>query len=158
MSWISPIVDRVSTDISGLATSADNIRENKVKTFQPLNIGEEITLKKGMLTIDTLNRIENNQQELKSILNSCGYGNINIMSNSWSNSDILYKEDWQQILINDEILRTSFFAYSTTPQTSNEKLNYTNLNAVEQILKDLHDMASSMINNYRLCNTFKCGE
>ena len=60
------IFDRTQNDVD----TAILLRDTKVKKFETLTESEIATLEKGTLTINTLNRIENKQEEfVKTILN-----------------------------------------------------------------------------------------
>ena len=159
MSWTLPIIDRTQEDVN----SAKSIRAEKLQNgvdFDDLTSAEKDAVIRGFIYDDTINRIENNQQELKTLLNNAGYWGIPITNKTdWDwETDIFRAEDWRRILQNENILKAAFYVYQDTPQTPNETLYYTNLNAVEKILADLKAMIASMTGYYRECNTFYCGE
>ena len=58
------IFDRTQNDVD----TAILIRSEKVQNFETLTESEIATLEKGTLTINTLNRIENKQSELKNLV------------------------------------------------------------------------------------------
>ena len=55
------IFDRTQNDVD----TAILLRDTKVKNFETLTESEIATLEKGMLTINTLNRIETKQRRIK---------------------------------------------------------------------------------------------
>lgn len=156
MSWLQPVTDRTQADVD----NAKAIRANKIQTGGTPTSAEYATLDKGSITHETLNRIENNQAYLKSLLNEAGYWGISTQNRAtaWITGDILRAEDWQRILNNETALKTAYFIYTDTPQTPNTLLTYGNLNSVEKILDDLEHMINAMEQTYRYCGTFICGE
>lgn len=148
------IYDRTLADVE----EARRIRETKVKNFETLSQSEIIALERGFLTNETLNRIENKQTELKNKLQNAGYWNNEIENSIWTEDDYFFLEDWQRVLHNQNILKNSYYVYEDTPQTPTEKINYTNLNAIEKLLVDIEAIIDEMKAQYRKCGTFQCGE
>lgn len=157
------IFNRTQNDV----TNAISIRNNKIKldpiTKQPIDTTpltdiEKVILSKGFMTIETLNRIENKQTELKTGFNNIGYYNISIQTKQWEKGDIFHKSDFQRILNNENILKNALFIYQNTPDTPNISFYYEDINSIEKILYDLENMIDTVKNNYRECGTFHCGE
>jgi hypothetical protein len=148
------IFDRTKYDVE----NAIIIREEKVKKFQELTDDDIIILEKGFLTINTLNRIEEKQKELKNIFEKSFYFVDEIENKKWNYEDIFKKEDWQRILHNCDILKKSYFVYSSTPKIPDEKFTkYQNINDLEKTLYDLNVMIEDVKSNYRECGAFECG-
>lgn len=148
------IYDRTAADVE----LAKSIRSNKVQNSISLTDEDVTALERGTLTINTLNRIEEKQAELKTLINNEGYYNINISNKFWSYNDIFAAEDLKRIINNDNILKNAFFVYLSTPQTPNAKYDYEVLNAIEEILYDLDVMINDVKSNYKECGAFECGE
>lgn len=148
------IYDRTLADVK----KAQRIRETKVKNFETLSQSDITALERGFLTNETLNRIENKQTELKNKLQNAGYWNNEIENSIWTEDDYFILEDWQRVLHNQNILKNSYYVYADTSQTPTEKINYTNLNAIEKLLVDIDEIIDKMKAQYRKCGTFKCGE
>lgn len=148
------ITNRTAQDVE----NAKIIRDTKVKAFEILTQEEIDTLERGTITKNTLNRIENKQAELKELLNEAGYRGTPIVNRTWDSEDWQYREEWQRVLNNLNVLKQSYFIYTATPATPDTKLDYINLNAVEKILNDLQNMINAMKAEYRYCGTFNCGE
>lgn len=149
------IFDRMQNDVD----EAMKIREKKVKTFQTLTKDEKNTLERGMLTINTLNRIEDKQASLVQKFNEMGYWNINIKTKSdWTYSDIFTEDDFKRIISNEDVLENAFFVYSSTPNMPEISFHYDGVNALEKILYDLDMMAQYVEDNYRVCGDCECGE
>ncbi len=149
------IVDRTQDDID----NAISIRDNLVKKFQQLTNEQRETLERGMMTCNTLNRIEQKQEEFKNLINPMGYWNTNITHKTdWTVEDIFSNADYQRIIDNENVLRKAFFTFSDTPETPLISFHYDDLNALEKILVDLDVMINDVKSNYRQCGTFTCGE
>jgi hypothetical protein len=158
------IFDRTQNDVD----TAIRLINEKVKfdpvTMQPINPEaltetEIVTLEKGTLTINTLNRIENKQEELKNLFNDMGYWNTPITNKVWDFSGIFKGEDFDRILKNLEMLKNAFFVYKNTPNIpDNNYRKYQTINDVEKILYDLDVMINDVKSHYRECGNFECGE
>lgn len=149
------IFDRTKTDID----NAKKIRNEKVKLFKDLTEDDITTLERGMLTINTLNRIEQKQAELKNLFNDMGYWNTPIESeNDWTYTDIFTEADFRRIIDNENILRNAFFTYKNTPNTPDISFHYEDINSLEKILVDLDVMINDVKSNYHECGNFECGE
>ena len=148
------IFDRTQNDVD----AAIILRREKVQKFQALAESEIATLEKGMLTINTLNRIETKQEELKNLFNEIGYWNTPITNKTWGENDIFNVDEFQRILNNTNILRQAFFVYKATPNTPPVSYHYKDINALEKILYDLDVMINDVKSNYRECGTFESGE
>lgn len=157
------IFDRTQNDVD----TAIRLRNEKVKfdpiTMQPIN-PEELTeseiaiLEKGTITINTLNRIENKQEELKNLFNDMGYWNTPTTNKVWGENDIFNVDEFQRILDNTNVLRDAFFVYKATPNTPPISYHYNDINALEKILYDLDVMINDVKSNYRECGNFESGE
>lgn len=149
------IFDRTQEDVD----KAVSIRENKIKKFLPLDSSDIDSLERGMMTINTLNRIESKQEELKSLLNDMGYWNIPIINKAWKRIDIFNVDDFQRIIDNTNILRDAFFTYRETPNTPPISYHFNDINSLEKIHYDLDvdRMIKDVKSLYKKCGTFKCG-
>ena len=151
------IFDRTQNDVD----TAILLRDTKVKNFEELTESEIATLEKGTITINTLNRIENKQEELKNLFNDIGYWNTPITNKQWTENDIFDnngERDFQRILDNTNILRQAFFVYKDTPNTPPVSYHWQDINSLEKILYDLDVMINDVKSDYRQCGTFECGE
>ena len=148
------IFDRTQNDVD----TAILLRDTKVKTFETLTESDIATLEKGMLTINTLNRIETKQEELKNLFNDMGYWNTPTTNKTWSENDIFNIDEFQRIIDNTNVLREAFFIYIDTPNTPPISYYWDDINALEKILYDLDVMINDVKSNYRECGTFESGE
>lgn len=132
-------------------------------TMQPINpeeltASEIATLEKGTMTYNTLNRIENKQEELKNLFNDMGYWNTPIANKVWGENDIFNVDEFRRIIDNTNVLREAFFVYKNTPNTPPISYHYNDINALEKILYDLDVMINDVKSHYRECGTFESGE
>ena len=148
------IFDRIQSDVD----TAIRLRDTKVKNFQELTESEIATLEKGTITYNTLNRIENKQEELKNLFNDMGYWNTPITNKEWGENDIFSADEFQRILNNTNILRQAFFVYNDTPNTPHISYHWQDINALEKILYDLDVMINDVKSHYIECGTFESGE
>lgn len=148
------ITNRTQYDVD----TAILIRNTKVKKFEALNESEIATLEKGTLTINTLNRIENKQEELKNLFNDMGYWNTPITNKGWNENDVFNADEFQRILDNTNLLRNAFFVYKETPNTPPISYYWQDINDLEKILVDLDVMINDVKSHYRECGTFESGE
>ena len=148
------IFDRTQNDVD----TAILLRDTKVKKFETLTESEIATLEKGMLTINTLNRIETKQEELKNLFNDMGYWNTPITNKTWGDNDIFNADEFQRIIDNTNVLRKAFFVYKATPNTPPISYYWDDINSLEKILYDLDVMINDVKSLYRECGAFESGE
>lgn len=148
------IFDRTQQDVD----LALYLRQNKVQKFQELTESDIEVLERGFMTANTLNRIEQKQVELKSILSQMGYWNVPIQNKTWDTAQIFNVEDFKRIIENLRILKEAFFTYKETPQNPRSRYHYENINAIEKILHDIEIMTNEIKSNYVFCGKFNCGE
>ena len=148
------IFDRTQNDVD----TAILIRNTKVKKFEELTENDINYLERGTLTINTLNRIESKQEELKNLFNDMGYWNTPITNKVWGEDDIFNVDDFQRIIDNTNVLRNAFFVYKDTPNTPPISYHYNDINALEKILYNLDVMINDVKSYYRECGTFESGE
>lgn len=148
------IFDRTQNDVD----TAISLRDTKVKAFEELTESEIATLEKGTMTYNTINRIENKQEELKNLFNDMGYWNTPITNKMWGETDIFNVDEFQRIIDNTNVLREAFFTYTYTPNTPPVSYYFEDINALEKILNDLDVMISNIKADYRFCGDFECGE
>jgi hypothetical protein len=148
------IFDRTQNDVD----TAIRLRNEKVQNFKTLTNEEISVLEKGTITYNTLNRIENKQEELKNLFNDMGYWNTPIKNKVWGENDIFNVDEFQRILNNTNVLRQAFFVYKNTPNTPPISYHYNDINALEKILYELDVMINDVKSHYRECGTFESGE
>ena len=149
------IFDRTQNDVD----AAIRLRAEKVQTFQELTESEIAILEKGMITVNTLNRIDDTTATIKGLINEMGYWNTPVKtSGEWASSHIFKKNHLQTLIDNINILRQAFFVYNDTPSTPPVSYHWEDINALEKILYDLDVMINDVKSNYKFCGDFECGE
>ena len=148
------IFDRKKSDVDNSKT----LILNKVQKNISLSNEEINTLEKGTLTINTLNRIENKQSELFSLLSDIGYYAPQIVTKTWTYDDLFTSDEFERIVKNTETLRNASLVYKSTPITPIADYYFENLNAIEKILYDIENMTSEIKSLFLECGTFQCGE
>lgn len=147
------IFDRTSADV----LAAKNIRADKVQKFIELTDEDIQVLERGMVTINTLNRIESKQAEIKTILNDMGYFNTPIVNKMWEYNDIFAEADLQRLVDNNASLRRAFYVLSDSPRDAIAKYHYIEFNALEKILVDISENIDFAKSQYRECGAIECG-
>ena len=148
------IFDRKKSDVDNSKT----LILNKVQKNISLSDEEINTLEKGTLTINTLNRIENKQSELFSLLSSIGYYAPQIVTKTWTYDDLFTSDEFERIVKNTETLRNASLIYKDTPITPIADYYFENLNAIEKILYYIENMTNEIKSLFLECGTFECGE
>ena len=148
------ITNRTQYDVD----TAILIRNTKVKKFEALTESDINYLERGTITINTLNRIESKQEELKNLFNDMGYWNTPITNKVWGENGIFNVDEFQRILDNTNVLRNAFFVYKSTPKTPPVSYHFEDINSLEKILYDLDVMINDVKSKYKRCGTFRCGE
>lgn len=133
------------------------IRDQKIKKFLPLTDEDIYILERGTVTVETINRIEEKQSELKSILNGMGYWNTPTENKTWNESMIFFAEDHERLVKNTLHLLNAFYIFDDTPKTLIAEYTYSAWNDLEKLLYDLGRMADVTQSNYRECGVAECG-
>lgn len=149
------IFDRTAADVE----EAIRIRKEKVQKMQDLTEEEINILERGTLTINTLNRIEEKQEELKNLFEQDFYFVDKIQHKKWNYEDYFKQSDFDRILFNLEMLCKAYFVYASTPNIPGGNYRkYQTINDAEKILNDLDVMISDVKSHYRECGMYTCGE
>jgi hypothetical protein len=148
------IFDRTQADVD----AAIEIRA-KLQRGEAITNEETEALERGTLTINTINRIEEKQAELKTVFDSLGYRNTDGIENrAWGYEDFFRQEDFDRILRNLEILKNAYFVLTNTTIIPNTNYRqYGTINALEHILNDMSFIVDDMISNFRICGETECG-
>lgn len=134
------------------------IREQKIKKGLALTEEDIYILERGMVTIGTLNRIEEKQDELKNFLNDMGYWNTPIANKVWDSSMVFNSGDLKRIFENSKVLRNAFFVLAETPSNPRASYEYNHWNSLEKILYDIETVVGAVKSNYSECGHIQCGE
>lgn len=157
------IFDRNQEDVNAaIRIINEKVRLNPVtmkpENAEPLTEAEIEILERGTITLNTINRIETKQDTLKRIFNKMGYWDIHITTKQWDGTQIFDKTELERLFENTQMLKKAFFVYNNTPALLTALYHWENINSLEKILYDLEYMANNVVNNYRECGNFECGE
>lgn len=147
------IFDRTASDVD----AAIKIRDEKVKSYQELTEEDIDILEKGFITLNTINRIEEKQSELKRLFNNMGYYGNKIVNKKWQEQDYFLKSDLERIVKNNNTLKKSYYVFSSTPVDAIPIARFEEFNKIEKMLYDLETMVNDMISKFKRCGTFNCG-
>lgn len=162
--WVTPITDRTADDVSNAVNNQANETDNK-----------------GAINYNDLNRIENNFKYLLDRLNAEGYyidhkfrnyaeteavvdGNNNVSNvtqiyTEWFEQNIPWKSEIDRIRDNiNNLLAKYLQGKNYTNILKTQYLDYKEANKLEDIELVTDETITEMKKQYRLCNTFKCGE
>lgn len=149
------IYNRTEADVE----NAKRIRAEKVQQGVDLTASEVEILERGTLTINTLNRIEEKQEELKNLFEEDFYFVDKITNKHWDYTDYFKQSDFDRILTNLEMLVKAYLVYTSTPAIPDGNYRkYETINDAEKILFDLDLMINDVKSHYRECGTIECGE
>lgn len=149
------IFDRTAEDIS----TALSIRAEKVQKGIELTESDITALERGTLTYNTLNRIENKQDEQQTRLNDMAYSVTLFGNKVWDATQIYSQAEFDRVLANLEKLKQAFYTLKETPAIPDSNYRrYDTINAVEKILNDIDVVIADIISHYRQCGDIVCGE
>jgi hypothetical protein len=137
------IFDRTQNDVD----TAIRLRNEKVKNFKTLTNEEISVLEKGTITINTLNRIENKQAELRDMLVQLGYSFFIIETKKWTENDIFDATEFERIINNLDKFKDAFSKMTTTPNTPDVSYYFQSINDIEKILFDLGFLVDNTMKN-----------
>lgn len=150
----SLIFDRTEADIE----QARSIINEKIKKFLATTEEEERIVERGVFLPSTVQRIEDCEKQLFVLIKELAYYGEEPDTKEWVLGDIFSEGDMSRIIENGELLRESFFTYSTTPTKAFPQYDYKNLNKIEKLLYDLFSIVEYIEENSKECDTFYSGE
>lgn len=149
MAWVKPVYDRTLADVT---FALQKIQEWKA------NGTTDTTDLKGCFNASDLLRIENNMRYLADELNSLYYRNDVATERNWSMSSLPNAANITRLINNVNKLWTAYFMPPNSPNLPTSLITYEQVNALEKNLYLIKNMMDSMINSFRECGTFECGE
>lgn len=147
------IYDRTAEDVN----NALIIRAEKIQKGIELTDDDKSILERGMITINTINRIESAKQYLFEALNGALYQTPPMTGGSWTYSDVFKLSDFNKILEDIKTLKNAFFAYDNTPEVPKARFYFENINDVEKNIHDMQEVYDGMVSRYKHCGNFNCG-
>jgi hypothetical protein len=146
------IFDRTQEDVD----TAIRLRNEKAKKFESLTDEEIISLERGTITTNTLNRIENKQIEIVELFSQLSI-NVEIENKNWEETQIFNRDEFRRILDNLNVLVKSFCVYSNTPNIPKISYHFEDINAIEKILFDLEELYNKALKSFLCCGIIYCG-
>ena len=159
MPWITPIYDRKQSDVDLLKTLKNKINQLYWESLTVLE-KENWFIGKGAIKYTDLNRIENNSLYLKEQLEQYGYLATVDVKLDWEMTDFLKLEDINRIKQNVINLIDGYYSLPWSPVISlvPTTLDFEQVNEIEKMLFDLDYILNNMIDGFRYCGTFVCGQ
>lgn len=158
MSWIEPIWQRTKADVDYATFLRDKIAN---QGWDALSEQEQTDWNNGPIAcLDywDLNRIEQNTQYLADLLYGYGYTCIISTKPDWVEGDIQTAGEMERIRQNVDKLIDAFHAQSVVlPGTLNYP-DHLKINDIENILRLMKEMIGRMVDGFRYCGTFHCGQ
>lgn len=142
MAFITPIVDRTAEDV--------------LYAMQNQNSTSNL---KGAWNISDVNRIIQNVNHLKTLLESEGYSITIIPQSNFVMADLPYVNSKIDILRNNVNAIVNAFHKLNNPSIRyGNILDYTDANTLELNLQITNNLLEGLISSYRYCGTFICGQ
>ena len=159
------IYDRTESDET--ASAAIRKSYQTLGNWSGLTDAERAQLERGMLTYNTLNRVESAVKTLAAALTSAGYPvevtpvlkGSKAEDREWQEGDIVRRAQWLTYLDNVQRLRDAYYTLAETGQLPKpgDKLGYVGANTIEKVLADIDLLIDCMKSSYRRCGTFRAG-
>lgn len=115
--------------------------------------------KKAYINVDDLNRLNKIITCLYDDLRTMGYRTFIETKEDWKITDWPTISLMAQMLKNIQNLILCFTVYDTTPMLPEtfDRIDYNGMNAVEQNLKDMHELTRNVKREYHYTGDFICG-
>lgn len=157
--WIEPVVNRTSSDVDTVKSLVQRILSDGWSTLmseeQSFFLGDMI----GTLNHFCLNRVENNTKVLYNYIRTLGFPTYNdSYKEDWNYDDLPVIDDFTRILNNIIHIIHSEYPISTSLPANLDMPDYTQINAVEEVLLELKAIYETIPKSYKYCGTFNCGQ
>lgn len=159
------IYDRTESDET--ASAAIRKSYQTLGNWSGLTDAEKAQLERGMLTYNTLNRVELAVKTLAAALTAAGYPveitpvlkGSKAEDREWQEGDIVRRAQWTTYIANVQALRDAYYTLAETGELPKpeDKLDYVSANNIEKILADIDLLIGCMKASYRRCGTFRAG-
>ena len=142
--WSEPIFDRTLADV-------EYAKQQLVHNLNNVDF-------KGCFNAKDILRIENNTRYLADALNNLCYRNDITTQSSWTVNSVPNVTNIVRIINNVSKLISAYYKPNNAPNLPTTLLTYEQVNALEKNLYLIKEMLEDMINSFRECGTFECGE
>ena len=148
MAWVTPIYDRMMSDVKFALQKIEEWRKSGATDTTDL---------KGCFNASDMNRIEQNIKYLSDELAKLYYF-ASVSIKTWDRSSMPTKADVDRIISNVNKIITSYYQTSDAPALPSTLLTITDVNSLEKNLYKIKMILDGMIFSFRECDTFYCGE
>lgn len=148
-SWIDPIFDRTQGDVDYAIAKIAEWKRNVTSTRPEL---------KGCFNVSDINRIEGNIQYVSDKLKELYYFHATNVTKVWDVTGIPTASDVARLVDKVSKILSGYFRTLAAPSLPSTLLRYTEVNALEENLYLIKQMLDNMIESFRECGTFECGE
>lgn len=150
------ITDRTQADV-------DRYLELKAKGLRGMTDAEKAeweTSLKGAYNYTDMNRVESAVEYVTNRLTEAGYIVIPVVKKDWNSTDKPTLDDLKRYMKNVSDIRAALATFETTPvaPSTERKLSFQMANAIEQILVDVDELISRMMNAYFYAGDLYSGE
>lgn len=146
--WMTPVVNRTQADVDYALSKLSEWKNNTYGDIEEL---------KGCLNVSDINRIENNIQYLSDKLSEYYYF-PHAVTKRWTESDLPDITDISRIIGNVEKIIEAFHQHTLAPDVPDSMVNFEQINSIEKNIALIRVVLTTMVNNFKQCGTFECGE
>lgn len=151
------ITDRTQSDVDRWKT----LRDKGWLRMSAAEQAEWLAEMKGRYDYRDLNRVEQAVAVVSDLIRELGYVHPRLtVKTDWTREDIPTREDWERYFGNVATLRKAITILHSTPgvPSMNDRLNYEQANALEQILVDIDDVATRIPKSWLYAGDIYLGE
>ncbi len=111
----------------------------------------------GYYNTTDLNRVGEAVQYLADLLNGYGYAATVDPKTNWAVGDIPRDSEMARYLGDVQSVKSAFYGTTPLPE-SMEHINFTDANNIEKLLEEIETYITRMVDGFRVCGTFHCGQ
>ena len=142
--WQEPIFDRTQDDVDYA----------KAQLSQKIN---NVDLK-GCLNASDLNRIESNIRYLADTLTELLYMVYVTTNTAWTITSLPSISHINRVISNVNMLWVKYYKPTGSVDLPDTLLSFEDINAIEKNIHLLKEMLDEMVESFKICGTFNCGE
>ncbi len=159
MTWIEPVTTRTVFDVEAVKSLKERIYtvgwDGLSEAEQLEFLGDMI----GTLNHITLNRIEGNTDFLAGLIRELGFVVQELLcKTNWNRASLPVRSDLQRLVDNVTVLCDSFYPMQTSLPESMNTPDFDKMNAIEEVLAELKAAADLIMQSWKYCGTFACGQ
>ena len=149
MAWIEPIFDRTQADVDYAIA--------KIAEWKKTGASAQGELK-GCFNVSDINRIEGNLKYLSDELKALYYFHTLTTYKTWTDTGIPTTADVTRLLNKMSRIIIGYFPIIAATPLPSTLLKYTEVNALEENIYLIKEQLDDMVERFRECGTFECGE